>query len=129
VEAAGAPTVRGDSASLRQILSSLVDNALKYSDGTVVVGVDQGAATVRFTVADEGPGIPPAEHAAIFERFYRLDPDQRRGVGGIGLGLYIARQLTERLGGVIGILPGGTGTTIFVDLPSAPGSPRGDATA
>ncbi len=129
VERTGTPTIRGDAASLRQILSSLVDNALKYSDGAVVVGVDQVATTVRFTVADTGPGIPPAEHARIFERFYRLDPDQRHGVGGVGLGLYIARQLTERLGGAIGLLPNGPGTTIFVDLPSSTDSTRADATA
>jgi PAS domain S-box-containing protein len=122
VEGTGDAVVAADAASLRQILSSLLDNALKYSEGRVVVGVEHARGTVRFTVGDNGPGVPPAEHAKIFDRFYRLDPDQRRGVSGIGLGLYIARQLTQRLGGTIGVLPGGSGATIFVDLPSA-GSP------
>jgi PAS domain S-box-containing protein len=111
--------VSGEAAAVRQILSSLVDNALKYSDAEVVVRIEEAGTSVRFTVVDSGPGVPPAEREKIFERFYRLDPDQRRGVGGVGLGLYIARQLTERLGGTIDLLPGGTGTTIFVDLPSA----------
>jgi two-component system, OmpR family, phosphate regulon sensor histidine kinase PhoR len=126
VEGPQTAVVRADAAALRQILASLVDNAVKYSDGDVVVGIDQTPAGVRLTVADNGPGIPPAEQAKIFERFYRLDPDQQRGVGGVGLGLYIARQLTERLGGKIGVVAGTSGTTIFVDLPSAPAP---DATA
>lgn len=119
VEAPSGARVSGEAAAVRQILSSLVDNALKYSDAAVVVRVEEAERTARFIVVDSGPGVPPAEREKIFERFYRLDPDQRRGVGGVGLGLYIARQLTERLGGTIELLPGGTGTTIFVDLPSA----------
>jgi signal transduction histidine kinase len=119
VEAPTGARVSGEAAAVRQILSSLVDNALKYSDAAVVVRIEEAGTTVRFTVVDSGPGVPPPEREKIFDRFYRLDPDQRSGVGGVGLGLYIARQLTERLGGTIELLPGGTGTTIFVDLPSA----------
>jgi signal transduction histidine kinase len=122
VEGATDVRISGDAAAVRQIVPSLVDNALKYSAAAVFLRIDELGATVRFTVVDSGPGVPPIERQKIFERFYRLDPDQRSGVGGIGLGLYIARQLTERLGGTIDLLPGGTGTTIFVDLPSASGS-------
>jgi PAS domain S-box-containing protein len=119
VEAPAGARARGEAAAVRQILVSLVDNALKYSDDAVLVRVEQAETTVRFTVVDSGPGVPPPEREKIFDRFYRLDPDQRRGVGGLGLGLYIARQLTERLGGTIELLPGGTGTTIVVVLPGA----------
>jgi PAS domain S-box-containing protein len=125
---AGSARLRGDAASVRQILTNLVDNALKYSQAAVVVEIEEAPARVRFMVSDSGPGVPPAEQAKIFERFYRLDPDQRQGVGGVGLGLYIARQLTERLGGTIGLLPSGSGTTIFVDLPS-PSQPADEGTA
>jgi len=120
VEAAAGTYVRGEDA-VRQIVASLVDNALKYSDGPVAVRVEEDGAVVRIAVVDEGPGIPPGERDRVFERFYRLDPDQRRGGGGPGLGLYIARELTQRLGGRIEIAPGGTGTTVAVELPAADG--------
>ena len=127
VETGSGAVVAADAASLQQILSSLVDNALKYSDGEVLVRAETVGGCVRFTVADSGPGIPPSEQAKIFDRFYRADPEQRRGVGGVGLGLYIARQLATRLGGTIGVLPGGAGASVFVDLPAAAGS-RGETT-
>jgi signal transduction histidine kinase len=91
---------------------------LKYSTGAVLIGVGFAAGAVRLTVADEGPGIPAGERSRIFEKFYRLDPGQQGGVGGTGLGLYIARQLTERMSGRIGLLPSESGTTVFVDLPA-----------
>ena len=57
--------------------------------------------SVRFTVRDEGLGIPAAEHERVFEKFYRLDPNLTRGVGGTGLGLYICRELVRRMDGRI----------------------------
>jgi two-component system sensor histidine kinase SenX3 len=74
---------------------------------------------VRFVVGDEGAGIPAEEQTRIFEKFYRLDPDLRGGVGGTGLGLYIARELVTRMGGRIGLVPRDRGTTFYVDLPAA----------
>ena len=61
--------------------------------------VGNGGETVKIAVADEGPGIPRDEQERIFERFYRLDPAMASGVGGTGLGLYIARRLVEQMGG------------------------------
>ncbi|HZG36380.1 MAG TPA: PAS domain S-box protein [Gaiellaceae bacterium] len=119
VEAEPDVTVHGDLAAATQILQSLVDNALKYADGPVHLGVGAEGELVRFTVADAGQGVPPAERERIFDRFYRLDPDQRGGVGGPGLGLYIARELALRMGGAVGLLPGGRGATFFLDLPRA----------
>jgi signal transduction histidine kinase len=116
----GDALVRADEAAARQILGSLIDNAIKYSDGPVTVELERIRGAVRFTVADRGPGIPHGERGRIFEKFYRLDPEQRGGVGGVGLGLYIARQLTERLGGRIGVLPVERGTAVFFDLPAPP---------
>ena len=60
-----------------------------------------GGAHVRFSVTDPGLGIPPSEQRRIFEKFYRLDPNMNRGVGGTGLGLYICRELVRRMDGRI----------------------------
>jgi PAS domain S-box-containing protein len=111
--------VQGDLDRLRQVLANLVDNALKYSNGPVRVGVEPRDLSVRFVVGDEGAGIPAEEQTRIFEKFYRLDPDLRGGVGGTGLGLYIARELVTRMGGRIGLVPRERGTTFYVDLPAA----------
>jgi PAS domain S-box-containing protein len=110
--------VNANADAARQVLTILLDNALKYSAGTVRLEGTQQRGVVRFVVADEGPGIPPATRERIFERFHRLDPEQRRGVGGAGLGLYIARELTERQGGRIALEPTESGTRMAVDLPA-----------
>jgi two-component system sensor histidine kinase VicK len=105
------------------VLGNLIDNAVKYSpDGGVVeVAVENDEGRVRFCVSDEGIGIPPAEHDRIFEKFYRLDPDMTRGIGGTGLGLYISRELVRRLGGRIWVEPnGGKGSVFCVEVPIAP---------
>jgi PAS domain S-box-containing protein len=114
--------VAADRDRVRQILVNLVENAIKYSpDGGVIeMGVEPAAGMVRFRVRDEGLGIPPAEQARIFEKFYRLDPDMTRGIGGTGLGLYICSELVERMGGRIWVeSSGGEGSTFFFDLPPA----------
>jgi signal transduction histidine kinase len=79
---------------------------------------------VLFRVSDQGLGIPADEQPRIFEKFYRLDPDMTRGIGGTGLGLYICSELVERMGGRIWVeSDAGSGSTFFFDLPSAE-SPR-----
>jgi len=118
VEAQAGGSVRADRDRLRQVVRNLVDNALKYSDGEVRIGLERRDTGVRYTVSDDGPGIPASEREQIFEKFYRLDPEQHGGTGGTGLGLYIARELVTRMNGRIGLLPRERGTTFFVDLPS-----------
>jgi len=69
-------------------------------------------------VADEGLGIPPEERDRIFEKFYRLDPQQTQGVGGSGLGLYICRELVERMEGRLRVESElGKGSRFTVELP------------
>jgi PAS domain S-box-containing protein len=88
---------------LRQILGNILDNAIKYSPdgGDVHVELRPDDDTVRFVVQDEGMGFEQSAAEAIFERFHRLDPQLTRGIGGTGLGLYIARELVRRMGGRI----------------------------
>jgi PAS domain S-box-containing protein len=117
-----APAVGADRDKVRQVLVNLVENAVKYSPngGKIEIGIKPRATTVQFFVRDEGLGIPPDEQAHIFEKFYRLDPGMRRGVGGTGLGLYICRELVERMGGQISVESAdGAGSTFTFDLPSA----------
>jgi PAS domain S-box-containing protein len=119
----GLPPIETDGDRLRQVLANLLENAVKYSpDGGVVeLRIDRRETGVRFSVRDEGLGIPSSEHDRIFDKFYRLDPHLTRGVGGTGLGLYICRELVRRLGGRISLSSEtGRGSTFFVDLPVGP---------
>jgi two-component system sensor histidine kinase SenX3 len=71
-------------------------------------------------VSDRGPGIPRPEHERVFERFYRIDPHHARAPGGTGLGLYICRELAERMDGRIALSSvEGEGSTFVVELPLA----------
>jgi PAS domain S-box-containing protein len=111
-----------DEDKLRQVLVNLLDNAIKYSPegGEVAVELAGGAGRVRLTVRDSGLGIPAGEQERIFEKFYRLDPDQTRGVGGSGLGLFISRELVSRMGGSLTVRSQpGEGAAFVVDLPAA----------
>jgi PAS domain S-box-containing protein len=118
----GVPPVAADPDKLRQILTNLLDNAIKYSPdgGRVELEVARSGRRVRFRVTDQGLGIPPAEQDRIFEKFFRLDPNLTRGVGGTGLGLYISRELVLRMNGRIWVVSDGrTGSSFFVELPVA----------
>jgi two-component system phosphate regulon sensor histidine kinase PhoR len=117
------PKVHGDEERTRQVLLNLVDNAIKYSPsgGRIDVTVASVGEWLRFSVRDEGLGIPLGEQERIFEKFYRLDPDQRRGIGGTGLGLYICRELVRSMGGRIWVeSESGNGTTASFELPAEP---------
>ena len=118
----GLPAIAADPDKLRQVLANLLDNAVKYSPdgGTIELEASRSGGRVRFRVSDEGLGIPPAEQDRIFEKFFRLDPNLTRGVGGTGLGLYISRELVTRMAGRIWVdSDGHTGSTFFVELPIA----------
>ncbi|HEY7197729.1 MAG TPA: GAF domain-containing protein [Gaiellaceae bacterium] len=116
------PAVGADSDKVRQVLTNLVDNGIKYSPdgGEVLVSLEARDRHVRIAVRDEGLGIPLPEQSRIFEKFYRLDPNLTRGVGGTGLGLYICRELVRHMGGRIWVASAeGEGSTFFFELPLA----------
>jgi two-component system phosphate regulon sensor histidine kinase PhoR len=116
------PAVAGDENQLRQVISNLVDNAIKYSPqgGDVELRLNRNGQFARIEVADSGLGIPRDEHDRIFEKFYRLDPALTRGVNGTGLGLYISRELVERMNGRISVdSEPGRGSTFVVEVPLA----------
>jgi two-component system phosphate regulon sensor histidine kinase PhoR len=99
--------VWADAGALEQVLINLVENAVKYGPegGTVEIGAVEQGAMLRIEVRDEGPGIAPAHRRRVFERFYRVDPGRSRGMGGTGLGLAIVKNLTEAMGGEVGVDP------------------------
>ena len=114
--------VAADRDKVRQILLNLIENAIKYSPdgGTIEIGVEPVGAAVRFHVLDEGIGIPADERSRIFDKFYRLDPDMTRGIGGTGLGLYICAGLVTRMGGRIWVEAAPErGSVFFFELPQA----------
>lgn len=118
--------VFADPSALRQILSNLYSNAVRYAGrgGRVEVRARRTASGVAVEVADTGQGIPAVHLPRIFERFYRVDSGRARADGGTGLGLAIVRHLVERHGGRAEVESElGLGTTIRFTLPDAPGGP------
>lgn len=103
VPAAGAP------ARLERALANLVDNALRYARGEVVVRAGAADGWALLEVEDDGPGIPEADRDRVFERFVRLDADRGRASGGTGLGLAIAREIARAHGGDVRALPAHAG--------------------
>jgi two-component system phosphate regulon sensor histidine kinase PhoR len=117
---AGLGAASGDGDRLQQVLVNLIDNAIKYGGDRVEIRADSANGVVRVLVADTGPGIGPADRERIFEKFYRADPQLSRAPSGTGLGLYISRELTERMGGRLDLShESGTGATFVVELPKA----------
>jgi PAS domain S-box-containing protein len=117
-----APPLAADPDKVRQVLGNLVENAVKYSPdgGQVALSITTAGDRLRFTVRDEGLGVPPPEQKRIFEKFHRLDPQLTRGVGGTGLGLYICRELVKRMNGRIWVESNGRrGSEFVVELPIA----------
>jgi signal transduction histidine kinase/DNA-binding response OmpR family regulator len=114
----------GDAGRIRQVVTNLVGNAVKFAaSGSVVIAVgcesrDEQRALLRISVRDSGPGVPPEKVDSLFQKFSQADASTTRRYGGTGLGLAISKQLVELMGGKIGVdnLPG-EGATFWFTLP------------
>ncbi len=118
----GATPVKTDPVRLAQVLTNLVDNAIRYNrpGGQVTVRVGTGGEGVRIEVEDTGVGIPESEVGLVFQRFYRVRKQGEAG-GGSGLGLSIVKHLVRALGGTVNLTSReGTGTAVTLLLPAVP---------
>jgi two-component system phosphate regulon sensor histidine kinase PhoR len=114
-------SVRADPGRLEQMLTNLVDNAIKFNrqGGAVTVGHCRADGRDLITVTDEGEGILPAQLGRIFERFYRADRARTSGVGGTGLGLAIVKHLARLHGGEISAASDlGRGSRFTIEIPA-----------
>ncbi len=110
--------MRGDAGRLREVVSNLLDNAIRYLEdgGRVMVTLDREGAEAVLRVADTGGGVPEEHRERVFERFFRVDPARSRG--GTGLGLAIVRWIVEAHGGTVAVEgEAGVGAEFVVQLP------------
>ncbi len=122
--------LRGREIWFKQIISNLVDNAIKYSPEASSVGITlcKEDDMVVLTVTDTGIGIPEEDVPRIFERFYRVEKSRNSRIAGSGLGLAITRLMVEEFGGTIAVASRvGVGTEIVVRLPAAAGGSVSEA--
>jgi len=115
------PPVLADPERVDQVFANLLKNALAHTPkgGRVTLTLAKAPEGVRFCIADTGPGVPPEYAERIFERFFRGDPARRRGSGGSGVGLTVARGLVEAMGGRLWLEHPGPGAVFCFSLPFA----------
>jgi two-component system, OmpR family, sensor histidine kinase VicK len=111
--------VKADPDRLREVITNLFDNAVKYTEiGKITIGITGNAEVVQFSITDTGHGIPKADIPHMFQKFYRVDNSATRTIGGTGLGLFICRKIVELYGGKIWVeSEEGKGSTFYINLP------------
>ena len=127
VDVADGVPVSADRLVLREAITNVLDNAIKYSPlgSTINIRVHEESSEAVLVIADEGPGIAPAHRERIFDRFFRLDESRSRDDGGTGLGLAIAKWAVEVNGGHISVDIGATAGSVFrIVLPIGPAPVR-----
>ena len=123
-------TIQNDPTRLRQVITNLVGNAIKFTEhGSVRIVTEltysegSGPTTLRISVLDSGIGMTPEQQSKIFESFVQADSTTTRRFGGTGLGLSISRRLTEAMGGTLTVSSeAGVGSTFRIELPVTPSS-------
>ena len=130
--------IMGDRSRIQQVIVNFAVNSIKFGGHTIGMGARADGGEAVFSVADDGPGIPPAEQAGLFVRFSRVKSEGSPAVTGSGLGLAVCRALAERMGGSVGFMTApDRGSTFFLripleaggEAPTAPGIDAGGATA
>jgi len=118
----GLPAIRSDRIKLKMILKNLFGNAVKFTEtGSITVAAREVHPGVEIRIEDTGIGISPEEQAFVFDPFRQVDGSDTRRYGGLGLGLYIVRRLTDVLGGTLSLESRvGQGSTFRVWIPLAP---------
>jgi PAS domain S-box-containing protein len=111
--------VNVDPDRLREVITNLFDNGVKYTEeGKISIGLTGNDQVVQLFVRDTGPGIPPEDVPHLFQKFYRVDSSATRAIGGTGLGLFICRKIVELYGGRIWVESElGKGSTFYINLP------------
>jgi signal transduction histidine kinase len=111
--------VTADPDRMREVITNLFDNAVKYTDsGKISIGLTGDAHVVQIYVRDTGPGIPAEDIPHLFQKFYRVDNTATRTIGGTGLGLFICRKIVELYQGRIWVeSQTGKGSSFFINLP------------
>lgn len=111
--------IKADPDRLREVITNIYDNAVKYTDsGTVTIGLTGDNFVVQMYVRDTGQGIPAEDIPHLFQKFYRVDNSATRTIGGTGLGLYICRKIIELYQGRIWVeSTAGKGSSFFINLP------------
>jgi two-component system, OmpR family, sensor histidine kinase BaeS len=120
-DAASLPRLLAEPDAIGQVVSNLMQNAVRYTDdgGEVIVRLHEEGGWVRCAIENTGAGIPADELPYIWERLYRVDPSRARDSGGAGIGLAIVRQIVEAHGGQVGATSADGRTSIWFRLPAA----------
>lgn len=123
--------IHADPERIREVITNLFDNAVKYTEtGTVSIGLTGNEEVVQISIRDTGPGIPAEDISHLFQKFYRVDSSATRTIGGTGLGLFICRKIVELYSGRIWVESKlGEGSNFFINLPRVDSTKAGQMQA